>query len=698
MASLAPAEKAPSGKPIKVGSPHDPAEREADRIADILTAPEEPAMPVCSACAAGGAPCAACGGGDGGGVLRRQLTEGGDGGSGGEMVAPPSVHRVLSEPGEPLPGGLRGKFERSANGSARIHMIVANERAHQENIIDDGHASMNSSDTFGDDWSPYQARSSELKVSQPNDPSELEADNIADAVMRMPYMPGSEKDYERQSGKTGSATGAKHNHPKNLTSSGGVPISSDVGIRINATKGSGNRLDSNARNFFEPRFGVDLGNVNIHTGREATSLSRQLSAKAFTIGNDVYFDNGIYQPDSQSGREILAHELSHVLQQRQNGQFEVQRWAVPTWDEVRNAGYAYMIDGLRSLQREGIERLREWSATLSPRQQTLANGIITAVEGISGILIQLIFAVVGLVVGFVAGIVQMIVGLFELAIGILRGILLFLYGFIDGGAAFDEWAHGIIEAISNIPDGLRMLVTTWLAEFEHASTDRQVVMIGELTGQILALIATFEVAAARAGSLPRITATLPRLAVPAFEAAPVLAGAGSIGSGIRLGTQVVGGGAISINVATPAIVASQATLGGAVLMSMDPLTDLLGEGPESDAMQEADRRRGGMASRPQHHIFPREYRRDFVQRGFNDIDDFCVELEEASHQALHGGGDWRLGRTWPNEWNQRIMREIAEAESYMGRAATRDEIIAIGRELMVEYGIEPDFVRWRGAR
>lgn len=67
MASLAPAEKAPAGKPLKVGSPHDPAEREADRIADILTAPEEPAMPVCAACAAGGAPCPACGGD---GVLR----------------------------------------------------------------------------------------------------------------------------------------------------------------------------------------------------------------------------------------------------------------------------------------------------------------------------------------------------------------------------------------------------------------------------------------------------------------------------------------------------------------------------------------------------------------------------------------------------------------------------------------------------
>lgn len=124
MASLAPAEKAPTGKPLKVGSPHDPAEREADRIADILTAPEEPAMPVCTACAAGGAPCAACGGRDGGGVLRRQRAAGGDGGSGGEMVAPPSVHRVLSEPGEPLPAGIRGKFERRLGadlGGVRVH-------------------------------------------------------------------------------------------------------------------------------------------------------------------------------------------------------------------------------------------------------------------------------------------------------------------------------------------------------------------------------------------------------------------------------------------------------------------------------------------------------------------------------------------------------------------------------------------------
>jgi hypothetical protein len=174
MASLAPAEKAPAGKPLKVGSPHDPAEREADRIADLLTATEEPALPVCAACAAGGAPCAACGGG-GGGVLRRQVMGGGDGGSGGEMVAPPSVHRVLSEPGEPLPAGIRGRFER--------------------------------------------------------------------------------------------------------------------------------------------RLGVDLRGVSIHQGSSAAEVSRSIGARALTVGDDIAFARGQFDPGQPSGMHLLAHELAHTMQE-----------------------------------------------------------------------------------------------------------------------------------------------------------------------------------------------------------------------------------------------------------------------------------------------------------------------------------------------------------------------------------------------
>lgn len=103
MASLAPAEKAPTGKPLKVGSPHDPAEREADRIAAILTAPEEPAMPECTACAAGGAPCAACATGTRN--LRRSAL------GPAPVESTPAVARILAQPGSALPPGPRRRFE-----------------------------------------------------------------------------------------------------------------------------------------------------------------------------------------------------------------------------------------------------------------------------------------------------------------------------------------------------------------------------------------------------------------------------------------------------------------------------------------------------------------------------------------------------------------------------------------------------------
>jgi outer membrane protein OmpA-like peptidoglycan-associated protein len=134
MASLAPAEKAPAGKPLKVGSPHDPAEREADRIADLLTAPEEPAMPVCAACAAGGAPCPACGGGGCGAVLRRK--------------------------GEP--GGLFAAVG-GANQVNRVTPTEAGMRHHR--------------------FKPLQAK---LSIGQPNDVYEQEADRVAAQIMAMP--------------------------------------------------------------------------------------------------------------------------------------------------------------------------------------------------------------------------------------------------------------------------------------------------------------------------------------------------------------------------------------------------------------------------------------------------------------------------------------------------------------------------------
>jgi hypothetical protein len=73
------------------------------------------------------------------------------------------------------------------------------------------------------------------------------------------------------------------------------------------------------RSFFEPRFGQDFGSVRIHTGPEAAEAAQGVRARAFTIGRDVVFGGGEYQPTSARGQRLLAHELTHVVQQQSAG-------------------------------------------------------------------------------------------------------------------------------------------------------------------------------------------------------------------------------------------------------------------------------------------------------------------------------------------------------------------------------------------
>ncbi|HET7864308.1 MAG TPA: DUF4157 domain-containing protein, partial [Burkholderiaceae bacterium] len=94
----------------------------------------------------------------------------------------------------------------------------------------------------------------------------------------------------------------------------------------------GKPLDAAARAFFEPRFGVDLGAVRIHTGTSAAQSAQDLGALAYTVGRDVVFNAGQYAPHSDTGRRLLAHELTHVLQQRGPGRAatpQVQRQVDP---------------------------------------------------------------------------------------------------------------------------------------------------------------------------------------------------------------------------------------------------------------------------------------------------------------------------------------------------------------------------------
>ena len=116
-------------------------------------------------------------------------------------------------------------------------------------------------------------------------------------------------------------------------------------------------------------------------------------------------------------------------------------------------------------------------------------------------------------------------------------------------------------------------------------------------------------------------------------------------------------------------------------------------------MRVTGRAGAGMAEPPQHHVLPREFREWFEKRGFTgdmSIDRFCVQMEQARHEAIHGGGDWLLGRTWPGEWNRMIMEALYKAEARAGRMLTRNEVLDIVAYRMRRYDIPMEFTAWRG--
>jgi hypothetical protein len=87
-------------------------------------------------------------------------------------------------------------------------------------------------------------------------------------------------------------------------------------VREVVGSGGGAPLDPGARSFLEQRMGADFSDVRVHTGAKADESARSISAQAYTVGADLVFRSGAYQPDTPGGRHVLAHELAHVVQQK----------------------------------------------------------------------------------------------------------------------------------------------------------------------------------------------------------------------------------------------------------------------------------------------------------------------------------------------------------------------------------------------
>lgn len=125
-----------------------------------------------------------------------------------------------------------------------------------------------------------------IRVSRPEDRSEQDADRVAEEILRAPSSPSGQKQEQA---------------PRTQTGLGSLS--------------AGHPLPDSVRAFFEPRFGHDFRAVRVHTDASAAQSAASLNARAFTLGRDIVFGSREYAPGTTAGRRLLAHELTHVVQQ-----------------------------------------------------------------------------------------------------------------------------------------------------------------------------------------------------------------------------------------------------------------------------------------------------------------------------------------------------------------------------------------------
>ncbi len=140
-------------------------------------------------------------------------------------------------------------------------------------------------------------------------------------------------------------------------------LDDETAARINRARSEGQPLDSAIGSELGAAFGQDLSGVRVHTSPEADSLSRALNARAFTSGRDIFFRSGAYEPHSTSGQQLIAHEVTHVVQQRVGAVPSAERMTVnppgDIFEQEADAAASALAGGLSPIQRQSEEEEEE---------------------------------------------------------------------------------------------------------------------------------------------------------------------------------------------------------------------------------------------------------------------------------------------------------------------------------------------------
>jgi hypothetical protein len=256
-----------------------------------------------------------------------------------------SIHRARNEPDRQL-GSLRGVIDNiTRNGGKPSVESIATELGSRF-AAERAPALLALQQTHGNRYVQRVVTGIQAKliVGQPGDKYEQEADRVAEEVMHMPELEVQRgaKEGEREEEELVQPkplaeritplvqSQVEEEEEEEILQTKEVPgqtleVTTDLESHINAIRGGGQPLEDRTRGHMETAFGRGFGDVSIHTDSSADMLAKALHATAFTVGSDIFFREGEYQPDSESGRTLLGHELTHVVQQGQGGEKRLQR-------------------------------------------------------------------------------------------------------------------------------------------------------------------------------------------------------------------------------------------------------------------------------------------------------------------------------------------------------------------------------------
>jgi len=187
-----------------------------------------------------------------------------------------------------------------------------------------------------------QPLQTKLRISEPGDEYEQEADRVAEQVMRM-AEPENDNDHSK------AATAPLVQRRVNA-SSGGIGAAQPIVHDVLALPGQ--PLDAATRTFFEPRFGYDFSNVRIHADARAAQSADQMNAHAYTVEQSLVFNVGRYRPQGIEGQRLLAHELAHVVQQSAMSSSSLQRFV----DEDQDTNTAETVEPVVSENAESVAK------------------------------------------------------------------------------------------------------------------------------------------------------------------------------------------------------------------------------------------------------------------------------------------------------------------------------------------------------